>query len=131
MIIIKRKINHRIIKDTLIGCFQFSKAALRDCGVKIQFSDFKAKKQTIFTPASQYIAFAKLAILNLNYLRNYRKLTGRYIHGVKITKSGLIAASHLGGSKGVKDWIDKGNDPHDCNGTKISTYLKRFQKYKL
>jgi hypothetical protein len=134
----KKYIVHGIVKhkciykqDTLIGLFQFSKAVMTDLNLKNEFANFTYQKSKIFNSTAQYIAFARLAILNLYYLRAYKKYIGHSIHKIKITKSGLIAASLLGGAKGVKNFINHGADASDMNGTRISQYLKRFQNYKL
>jgi hypothetical protein len=41
---------------------------------------------------------------------------------------GLIAVAHLGGKQGMLDFVNSNGqkDKQDSNGTKMSTYLRRF-----
>jgi hypothetical protein len=114
-----------------IGLFQFRRSAMIDLGIEKTFINFKYQKSTIFSKTDQYIAFAKYTTINLKYLRKYKRYIGKRVHKIRITKSGLIAASILAGAKGVKNWIDYGTDCKDLNNTCISNYMKRFQKYRL
>lgn len=51
---------------------------------------------------------------------------GQTIGGVPITRSGLIAMAHLGGSEGMKRFLESGGryNPADSNGTKLSDYAR-------
>ena len=60
------------------------------------------------------------------------KYIGCTINGVKITKSGLLAAAHLSGAGNVKSFLNGGiDDFKDGNGTKLTTYLKEFSNYNF
>jgi hypothetical protein len=50
-----------------------------------------------------------------------------------ITKSGMIAASHLGGAGSLQKFLDSNGriNRKDVLGTSISDYLKRFRFYDL
>ena len=52
------------------------------------------------------------------------KYIGQEINGTVITKSSLLAMAHLGGSTGMKEYLetDGRSDPDDINGTKLSSY---------
>ena len=60
-----------------------------------------------------------------------------YLHStikdIYITKSGLLAASHLGGPGNVKKFLEtKGEDDFaDAYKTKISEYLEKFNNYNF
>jgi len=117
-----------------MGEWQLGKAALKDIGYShIDFKDFK-KDPTIFPRSEQKKAVTKLINLNIKYLGNaIDNYKGKTIKGVKITTSGLIAASHLAGAGGVKLFLaTSGNvNPTDINGTSVLTYLKRFKGYGI
>ena len=69
---------------------------------------------------------------NKRSLRKYiAKYDGKYIHGVLVTESGLLAAAHLGGAGSVKKWFRTGKVRKDGNGVKITSYMERFGGYDL
>lgn len=57
---------------------------------------------------------------------------GQTLNGVKLTKSGMIAASHLLGTGGLRDFIKSGGADvgSDANNTKITEYLEHFAGYQ-
>lgn len=118
-----------------MGLYQFGKIALKDIGLdynKITPDNFR-RNPNIFPPQLQNKAMKKLISNNLHYLRNYMDEIGNEYKGVKITKSGLIAAAHLVGAKQVKKFLrSKGKiDPVDGNGTSVSDYMLKFGGYNL
>ncbi len=54
---------------------------------------------------------------------------GKVVHGVKITKSGILGGAHLLGQEGVKKFLDYGINGEDKYGTKISEYFQKFSGY--
>ena len=66
-------------------------------------------------------------------LGSYNGFIGKDIKGVPITKGGLLAGMHLGGSGGVKIYLASNGtvDSKDMYGTKISDYIKEFSIYHL
>jgi len=54
------------------------------------------------------------------------KYAGKTIGGVKMSRSGMIAMAHLGGSGGMKKFLDTGGkyNPTDSNGTSLSGYAR-------
>jgi hypothetical protein len=71
--------------------------------------------------------------VNLSYLTDYEHFIGDTIRGVVISKSGMIAASHLGGAGSLKKFLKTNGriNKKDIFGTSISDYLKRFGNYEL
>lgn len=61
------------------------------------------------------------------------KYEGKVINGIKITESGILAASHLAGAGGVKKFLRSGGkyNPADGYGTKLTHYLKKFSNYNF
>lgn len=118
--------NWKIInKFNCAGKWQLSKVALRDIGYK------GTTKQFINDSIIQKECVVKLIKKNKLYLGKYLKYAGKTIHGVKLTLSGMIAASHLGGVGAVQKFINTNYNAIDCNGTTIVKYLKEFQNYDL
>jgi hypothetical protein len=119
-----------------IGCFgewQFAEATLRILGLKkITLKKFKANPH-IFPREMQLEALKELIKLNLNYLRNYEHFIGDTIKGVVITKSGMIAASHLGGAGTLIEFLNSNGKVNrkDIFGTSIYDYMKKFSAYEL
>jgi hypothetical protein len=120
----------------LIGCFgewQFEEATLKYLGYRtITLRKFKANPD-IFPPDLQMKALKTLIRVNLLHLIDYEHFIGDSINGVVITKSGMIAASHLGGAGSVQKFLDSNGklNSEDVLGTSICDYLKKFRHYDL
>jgi hypothetical protein len=119
-----------------IGCFgewQFAESTLRYLGYKkITLKKFKANPH-IFPRELQLNALKTLINVNLFKLMDYNQFLGDSIKGVVITKSGMIAASHLGGAGSLIKFLTSNGtiNKHDLFGTSISDYLKKFSYYDL
>jgi hypothetical protein len=119
-----------------IGCFgewQFAESTLRYLGYKkITLKKFKANPN-IFPKELQQEALKALIKVNLSTLTNYEHFIGDSIKGVVITKSGMIAASHLGGAGSLKKFLKSNGkvNKKDVLGTSIYGYLKKFCYYDL
>jgi hypothetical protein len=120
----------------LIGCFgewQFAESTLHYLGFRsITLRKFK-KDPLIFPREMQMKALKALIQVNLAYLKDYEHFIGDSINGVAITKSGMIAASHLGGAGSLKKFLNS-NGKINCKdvlGTSIFHYLKEFSCYDL
>jgi hypothetical protein len=119
-----------------IGCFgewQFAESTLQYLGFrKITLRKFRTNPD-IFPRELQIGALKTLILVNLSYLRDYEHFKGDSIKGIVITKSGMIAASHLGGAGSLKKFLDsKGRiNKRDVFGTSIADYLNKFSSYDL
>ena len=119
-----------------IGCFgewQFKESTLWHLGyTKITLAKFK-KNPEIFPPDLQLKALKTLIKLNLLVMADYEHFIGDSINGVKITKSGMIAASHLGGAGSLQQFLDSRGklNNEDIFGTSIADYMKKFNNYDL
>jgi hypothetical protein len=51
---------------------------------------------------------------------------GTKIAGIPVTQQGLINVAHLGGSEGLRKFVESGGryNPEDANGTRLTDYLK-------
>jgi hypothetical protein len=120
----------------LIGCFgewQFAESTLHSLGYrKITLKKFKANPNS-FPRDVQLQALKGLIRLNMHYLRNYEHFIGDTIKDVLVTKSGMIAASHLGGARTLMKFLDSEGQINrkDVLGTSIYDYMKRFSGYDL
>jgi hypothetical protein len=119
-----------------IGCFgewQFAESTLRYLGFrKITLKKFRANP-FIFPRELQTKALKALIRVNLIYLKDYEHYKGESIKGILITKSGMIAASHLGGAGSLKQFLNSGGrvNKKDVFGTSVSDYLKIFSAYNI
>ena len=124
--------------DTInkIGCFsrfQFKESTLRCLGYQnITLSEYR-KNKNIFPYSLQKEAFFKLISANEKCLRYAIKyFEGKYIEGILITKSGILAAAHLAGVNSVIRYLYQNDDSvSDINNTKISDYMKQFSNFKI
>ena len=71
-------------------------------------------------------------LYNQTYLKEYiEKYDGKFVHGILVTKSGILAAAHLGGCGSIIRWIKTGYSRKDLLGTSITSYIKKFSGYSL
>ena len=109
-----------------MGKYQFGRSTLKTLKINVSRSEF------INNPKLQEQAMYALLKQNKRSLRKYiAKYDGKYIHGVLVTESGLLAAAHLGGAGSVKKWFRTGKVRKDGNGVKITSYMERFGGYDL
>ncbi len=119
-----------------IGCFgewQFDESTLKYLGYKkITLKRFRANPE-IFPRDLQLKVLKTLIKVNLNFLMDYEHFIGKTINGVVITKSGMIAASHLGGAGSLQKYLNSNGkiNKKDLFGTSIYDYLKTFSYYDL
>ena len=119
-----------------IGCFgewQFEESTLKYLGYrKITLKRFMANPD-IFPRELQLKALKTLIKVNLLFLMDYEHFIGDSINGVVITKSGMIAASHLGGAGSLQKFLNSNGkiNKKDVLGTSIYDYLKKFSYYNL
>jgi hypothetical protein len=119
-----------------IGCFgewQFAESTVQFLGFRnVTLRKFKADS-SIFPRELQRLALESLIKVNLSLLKDYKHYIGDTIKGVVVTKSGLIAASHLGGARTVQLYLASNGrvNKEDCLGTSVGDYMRKFGKYEL
>jgi hypothetical protein len=108
-----------------MGKYQFSKNTLKMIGIY--------NASTFMKDASlQEKAFGAYTSRNKWILRrDIKRFDGRYIGGVEVTESGILAAAHLAGAGNVKKFLRSygAEGFKDANGTSIRYYLKKFSGY--
>jgi len=119
-----------------INCFgewQFTHSTLEYLGYGYITPENFKRDPSIFPRELQLKVLKILIEVNELSIEQYDDVIGDTINGIPITKSGLLAAAHLGGVGGIKLFImSNGNiDKEDAYGTKISDYIKEFCVYDL
>lgn len=115
-----------------IGAYQFGDEALRNIGLgHITRAKF-LKNPKIFPDSLQDWAVIELAMNNQKLMMkhvNLNNYVGKKIHGIRVTKGGILAAAHLIGWYDCYNYLSSyGNfNPKDGNGTTATDYMKKFQ----
>ena len=63
--------------------------------------------------------------------KDIKRFEGKYIAGVKVTESGILAAAHLAGPGTVKKFLRSYGDYNlsDAYGSTVKYYMKKFSGY--
>lgn len=108
-----------------MGKYQFGKSTLAMIGIDNPGSFLESSEL-------QEAAFKANTARNKWILRkDIKRSVGKYINGVRITESGILAAAHLAGAGNVKKYLRSGGVTQfeDGNGVTIAYYLKKFSGY--
>ena len=109
-----------------MGKYQFGRSTLRGLGFQV------TKKEFLSNPQLQEEAMMALLLHNKEKLQKYIDVfDGKTINGMYISESGILAAAHLGGQGSVKRFFKNGKVFKDGNGTKITSYMKKFSGYDI
>ena len=114
-----------INKYGYMGKYQFGKSTLQLIGIYNTDSFLRDTRL-------QEEAFSANTSRNKWILRrDIKRYTDRYIGGVKVTESGILAAAHLAGAGNVKKYLRSGGTVvfQDAFGTSVRYYLKKFSGY--
>lgn len=108
-----------------MGKYQFAKGTLKMLGV-YNTSTFLENTKLQEDAFTAYMSKNKWILR-----RDIQRYVGRYIKGIKITESGILAAAHLAGAGNVKLYLRSGGEIgfNDAFGTSIRYYLKKFSGY--
>jgi len=121
--------NPRVVNQLgMMGKYQFSRSTLRLLRRDVSPTEFLQNPNVQDTVMVQYLK-ANNAMLD----RLISRYEGKVFKGVRITRSGMLAAAHLGGPGSVISWF--GNPEEiglvDANGTSIREYMVTFADYKI
>ena len=108
-----------------LGKYQFGAETLKLIGVY-------NPNQFLYNPELQEKAFIANASRNKWILRkDIKRFEGKYIAGVKVTESGILAAAHLAGPGTVKKFLRSYGDYNlsDAYGSTVKYYMKKFSGY--
>ena len=91
------------------------------------------KEDFLQRPELQQAAVKLYNRRNWHQIRHYYldRFVGRTVHGVKITKSGLIAGAHLVGVGGLREFLLEGTIVTDGNGTPVTQYIQQLAGYDM
>lgn len=110
-----------------LGKYQFGKGTLELVGI---YNPNKFLKN----PALQERAFLANLSRNKWILRkDIKRSVGKYINGIVVTESGILAAAHLAGPGAVKKFLRSRGELafSDGYGTTIEQYMKKFSAYDV
>lgn len=116
-----------------IGKWQFSQTTLAFLGYKHITTKKFRKDANIFPEELQKKVLLSLIQMNEMLLKEYSSYVGQIVSGVVITRSGMIAAAHLGGARSVKLFLSSDGkiNSHDKYGTSIKNYMSEFAMYNF
>ncbi|RMA64921.1 peptidoglycan-binding protein LysM [Ulvibacter antarcticus] len=108
-----------------MGKYQFSKNTLKMIGINnsdsfMEDAELQEKAFKANTERNKWIL-----------RRDIKRFTGRYVNGVKVTESGILAAAHLAGAGNVKKFLRSAGAEifEDANGVSVQYYLRKFSGY--
>jgi len=124
-----------------LGKYQFGKTALQDLGYRDKNGNWTGKNGVnseadfLKAPEVQENAMKEFTQLQWKRLKGLGadKYIGQTVGGIKITKSGLVAAAHLGGPGNVVKFLKTGgqNVFRDGNGVPVTQYMAKFAGFDL
>lgn len=114
-----------INKFGYLGKYQFARGTLKMIGIynsNTFLQDARLQEEAFFANTSRNKWILR---------RDIKRYEGRYINGIKVTESGILAAAHLAGAGNVKLFLRSAGTIgfHDAFGTTIGYYLKKFSGY--
>lgn len=115
------------------GKYQLGKSALKDIGYSLNVDSFRINP-SIFPEKLQDSLVIELIKINRKRIKSYIvKYNNKLVNKIKVTESGILAASHLVGGGNVKKWLKSNGKccPTDGNGISIEEYLVKFSRYKI
>lgn len=122
----------RINKWGYMGYYQFGVSALKAIGMHITPDSFKLDS-SIFLPERQQLAanlwFDYLELKLDTVIKEYEGMV--IFDRITVTKSGILAAAHLGGVTGVKRLFNTGHVAADQNGTSLVDYMSKYGGYEF
>jgi hypothetical protein len=119
---------HVVNRFGMMGKYQFAPSTIKVLGFKVSKTEFLSNPEL---QDSVMVAYLRANNKELNTL--ITKYENKNFKGVRVTRSGVLAAAHLAGSANVKlffqnsDW----NGRTDANGTSIREYMQTFAIYNL
>lgn len=108
-----------------LGKYQFGAETLKLIGIY-------NPNHFLYNPELQEKAFMANASRNKWILRkDIKRFEGKFIAGVKVTESGILAAAHLAGPGTVKKFLRSygGYNLSDAYGSTVKYYMKKFSGY--
>lgn len=124
-----------------MGRYQMGRSALEDAGFRCEggwtplANSYGIYDQDDFlnSPAGQDAAVKAYHTKVCEYIRHYglEKYIGTAYCGVRVTRSGLLAACHLVGVGAMIDGLKSGEHTYDGNHTSAAEYMELFAGYDI
>lgn len=120
--------NYRAVNQFgYLGKYQFGRKTLNALGY-----ENISNREFLENHSIQEEVMYALLLHNKKILRRtINKYSGTTVNGIYISESGILAAAHLAGPGNVKRFFRKGYEFLDGNGTKMTSYMKKFSGYNL
>jgi hypothetical protein len=119
---------HIVNRFGMMGKYQFDPSTIKMLGFRVTKKEFLTNSEL---QDSVMVANMRLNNQELNSI--IKRYDGKVVKGIKITRSGILAAAHLAGPQNVMNFFQntdwKGRT--DANGTSIREYMTTFSGYKL
>lgn len=125
--------NHKVIsKNKMLGKYQFKWSTARHHLKKMKMGKV-TQQQFLARPSLQDSVMIANMKYNERILKKYiKKYDNKTVHGVKITRAGILAGAQFGAGPVIEFFDRKGKySLTDGNGVHVSYYMKKFSKYKL
>lgn len=113
----------------MLGKYQFSPRTIKAMGFSVSKEEFLTNTDLQDRVMIKFMKDNRRSLRAL--IKRYR---GQEINGIRITESGILAASHLAGVGGVLAFFypEKYNySTGDSNGATVAMYMKKFGGYNL
>ena len=112
----------------MLGKYQFHPNTIKSLGFNVTQKEFLSNAEL-----QDSVMVAYLRANNKELKTLITKYENKIIKGVKVTRSGVLAAAHLAGSTNVKLFFQNSdlNGRTDANGTSIREYMQTFSMYIL
>ena len=127
--------NYMVVnKEGYMGAYQFGDARLKD--YKRETKEDFTNEEFLNNEDLQEKVYSWHVNDIVKYIQKNKldDAIGKKVNGVTITLNGLIAAAHLGGRFGMRQYVESGFDDkfnkEDSNGTSLFDYITRFQLTK-
>ena len=125
-----------------MGRYQMGGEALKDAGFKTESGEWTelansygiySREDFLNSPEGQDAAIRAYHIKVCGYIRAYDmdQYVGKTYCGVKVTRSGLLAACHLVGIGAMKKALETDSRTVDGNGVPASEYMELFAGYDI
>ncbi len=106
------------------GAYQFGNSRLSDFGLSTVDIEGSKEKQDIIAKVHFHDIEKRLKL-------EIALFAGANVRGIYVTKSGLLAAAHLLGVRGLNLWLYHGILKKDGNGKTVLFYLKKFSNFDV
>lgn len=121
--------NYRAVNQFgMLGKYQFNLNTVRLLGYKVSADQFLHNHELQDSVMYTYM------------VANYRELEpliarydGKIVHGIRVTRAGILAAAHFAGSGGARLYLTSPaqGDMADGNGTTVRQYMSQFSSFQL